>query len=274
MGDKEKSFIGANLKFLRKEKNMTQEELAQALNIGRHSIGSYEEGRAEPKIDTMMAICRLFEIPVPAFVERLLSEVPKDELDMIRGEYKADIEGKNLRVLPIMVDALGEERITVVAQKAAAGYLNGYGDPVYIETLPSFNLPLPELDTRHGTYRTFQVSGDSMLPIKPGSYIIAQYIENFKDVRDDEVYVIVSNTEGVVLKRVKNRITKEGTGTLLLKSDNPAYSSYELKVEDIKEVWKAKAYISLDFPDPDMSLERISTIVMELQHEVIKLKNK
>ncbi|MBX7242130.1 MAG: helix-turn-helix domain-containing protein [Bacteroidia bacterium] len=274
MGHKEKTFISSNLRFLRKEKNMTQEELAQELNIGRHSVGSYEEGRAEPKIDTMMAICRLFEIPVPAFVEKQLSEVSKDELEMIRGEYKADIEGKNLRVLPVMVNEDGEERITVVPQKAAAGYLNGYGDPEYIENLPTFNLPLPELDTKYGTYRTFQVSGDSMLPIKPGSYIIAQYLENFKDIKDDEVYVIVSNTEGVVLKRTKNRINKDGSGTVLLKSDNPAYSSYEVKVEDIKEVWKAKAYISLDFPDPEITLERISTIVMELQHEVIKLKNK
>ena len=152
MGDKEKSIIGANLKFLRKEKNLTQEELAQALNINRHSIGSYEEGRAEPKIDTMMAICKLFEVPVPAFVEKILSEMPKEELEMIRGEYKADIEGKNLRVLPIQVDSEGNEKITVVAQKAAAGYMNGYGDPEFIEKLPSFNLPLAELDTRLGDF--------------------------------------------------------------------------------------------------------------------------
>ncbi len=274
MGEKEKSIIGSNLKFLRKIHNLTQEELAQKLDIGRHSVGSYEEGRAEPKIDTMMAICKLFKVPVAAFVERQLSEFSKEEFEMIQGEYKLDIEGKNLRVLPVVINEDGNERITVVAQKAAAGYLNGYGDPEYIETLPSFNLPLSELDTRNGTFRTFQVSGDSMLPIKEGSYIIAQYVDDLRSIRDDGVYIVVSNTEGVVLKRVKNRISREGTGTLLLKSDNPAYSSYEVKIEDVKEAWKARAFISMDFPDPDMSLERISTIVMELQHEVIKLKNK
>lgn len=275
MGDKEKFIIGSNLKFLRKEANMTQEELANELGIGRHSIGSYEEGRAEPKNETMLAILKLFKIPFEVFVSKDLHELAKSEIEAIREGYKRDIEGKNVRVLPITVDNEGREKIQLVHQKAAAGYLNGYADAEYIESLPGFNLPVPELDTRSGTFRAFQVSGDSMLPIKPGSYIIGQYLRDWNDVKDDDIYIIVSNTEGVVLKRVKNRIARDGkSGSLYLKSDNPAYSPYEINIEDIQEVWKAKAYISLDFPDPDMTLDKISSIVMELQQEVIKMKNK
>lgn len=270
MGDKEKSVIGANLKFLRKERNMTQEELAQALGIGRHSIGSYEEGRAEPKIETLLSITELFKIPIEVFVKEDLGILTAPEIEAIRGNYKTDVEGRNMRILSITVDNQGKELIQLVNQKAAAGYLNGYADPEYVETLPTFHLPLPHFN--NGTFRAFEVAGDSMLPIKPGSYIVGEFIENWRDIKDGMVYVVVSNTEGVVLKRVTNKINRDGTGILQLKSDNPVYQGYEVNIEDIKEVWKARAFISQDFPDPDLSLERISSIVMELQQEVIKMK--
>ncbi|HAQ71260.1 MAG TPA: XRE family transcriptional regulator, partial [Flavobacteriales bacterium] len=39
-------FIPFNLKFLRKQKNWTQEEFARHLGVKRSLIGAYEEGRA------------------------------------------------------------------------------------------------------------------------------------------------------------------------------------------------------------------------------------
>ncbi|MFN0201600.1 MAG: helix-turn-helix domain-containing protein [Bacteroidia bacterium] len=272
MGDKEKSVIGANLKFLRKEKNMTQEELAKALEIGRHSIGSYEEGRAEPKIETLLAITELFKIPIEVFVKEDLALLSDAEINAIRGDYKTDIEGRNLRILTISLDKQGKELIQVVNQKAAAGYLNGYADPEYMESLPTFNLPFPTFT--NGTFRAFEVAGDSMLPIKQGAYIIGEFVESWRDIKDGSIYVVVSNNEGVVLKRVSTRINRDDTGSLYLKSDNPQYSPYEVEISDVKEIWKARAYISHDLPDPDMSLERLSSIVMDLQNEMIKMKGK
>lgn len=265
----DKSYIGSNLKFLRKKTNCTQDELSKRLEIGRHSIGSYEEGRAEPKIDTLFQMADLFKIPAEAIVKRDLSQLTDAEFAALNGEYN-DIEGKNLRVLSIPVDSDGRERITLVNQKAAAGYLNGYGDPEYYNTLPNFDLPLPVF--LNGTFRAFEVSGDSMLPIKSGSVVVCSFVENFYDVKDDEIYVVVSLNEGVVLKRLKNRLTRDGKGKFILKSDNPTFPPREVEVSDIKEIWKVKALISQEFPDPDMSLERLSTIVMELQQEVIRMK--
>lgn len=274
MSDKEKKYISSNIKFLRKEAGLTQEELAQELGIIRHSIGSYEEGRAEPKNDTILAMLKFFNIPFEVFIERDLNQMSKSELEQIREGYKRDIEGKNIRVLATTVSPDDKEYIQLVQQKAAAGYLNGYADAEFIENLPKFNLPIPELDTKYGTFRAFQVSGDSMLPIKPGSYVIGQYLQDWNDIKDDEIYVVVSLTEGVVLKRVKNRIARDGkSGTLLLKSDNQAYQAYEINIEDIQEVWKARAYISLEFPEPDMTLDKLTYLVLDLQQEVIKMKN-
>ena len=59
-------------------------------------------------------------------------------------------------------------------------------------------------------------------------------------------------------------------------SDNEAYSPYEVTPEEVLEIWEAKAYISLAFPDPsdksDMTIDKLANIVLDLQREVIKLK--
>ncbi len=52
--------VDSNLKFLRKKNGLTQAQLAEKLNIKRSLIGAYEEGRAEPRLSTLVNISRLF----------------------------------------------------------------------------------------------------------------------------------------------------------------------------------------------------------------------
>jgi hypothetical protein len=111
-----------------------------------------------------------------------------------------------------------------------------------------------------------------MLPIPSGSIIIGQYVENWKHIKDDKTYVLVTNREGIVYKRVFNQIKEKGL--LNLVSDNPAYASYEIPAEDVLEVWESKAYISTQFPQSQMSFEKLTTMVMGLQDELGKIKKK
>ena len=60
--------------------------------------------------------------------------------------------------------------VEIVADGASAGYLRGYSDPEYIESLNSLKLPFLPI----GKHRAFPIKGDSMLPIKSGSFIIAR----------------------------------------------------------------------------------------------------
>lgn len=52
------------LQALRKQKNMTQEELAQALFVSRTAISKWESGRGFPSIDSLKSIARFFGISV------------------------------------------------------------------------------------------------------------------------------------------------------------------------------------------------------------------
>lgn len=60
MNSNEKLTFPKNLKKLRKEMNLTQEELSKKLNISRQTLSYYETGNREPEINTLVKISRVF----------------------------------------------------------------------------------------------------------------------------------------------------------------------------------------------------------------------
>lgn len=229
------SFLAENMKWLRKSRAITQTELAEAIGLNRPIIGSYEEGRAEPKIDVLRTMADYFQVSVDQLVG---IELEKDD-----AVVKA--AGRELRVLTITTNSEGGERIPLVPAKAAAGYLNGFADPEYIEQLPTFELPFPELK-KDRTYRLFQIKGESMLPVPSGAYIIGSYMEDWSTVKTGECYIFVTHSEGIVYKRAVNEVRKRMT--FVLQSDNTEYDPFEVHVHDIKEVWQAHGYVSFELP--------------------------
>lgn len=156
------------------------------------------------------------------------------------------LHGKKIRPITVTVDRSGKELITYVPVKAQAGYARGYSDDKFIEKLPAFSLPNFQ---DHGTFRMFQVSGDSMRQLgggglQDGDVVIAQYVEDFYTMKDNMVYVIVS-TDGIVIKRVINRLSTTDK-MLVLKSDNKNgdYPNVILQANKLVEVWEYKAHIS------------------------------
>src|SRR6478735_916817 len=251
------SVISENIRYIRKQKSLTQEQLAERIGIKRSLLGAYEEARAEPSLTTIITIAKVLEVPVESLIADDLTQP-----DALKKTLQKDIEGKKLRVLSITVDQDDRENIVLVPQKAAAGYLNGYADPEYVSELPQFHLPF----FSNGTYRAFEIKGDSMLPLPSSSIVIGQYVENWKQVKDDATYVLMTKDEGVVYKRVYNHINQKGVFTLV--SDNPAYDAYDVNAEDLMEIWEAKAYFSTEFPKAQMSVEKLASMVVELQKKV------
>jgi phage repressor protein C with HTH and peptisase S24 domain len=158
----------------------------------------------------------------------------------------------------------------LVPHKAAAGYLNGYADPEFVKELPHFKLPM----LKQGTYRAFEISGDSMLPILPGTVVIGEYVEDLRDLKNGKTYILVTRLEGIVYKRVFNYLHENGK--LFLVSDNRQYAPYQVDGEDVIEAWAAKAYISVQFPDmrddEEVSVEHLAGVVLDLQKEIHQLK--
>lgn len=51
-----------NLKTLRSEAGYSQQKLAELLGVRRSAIANYESGIREPSLDTLIAICKIFEV--------------------------------------------------------------------------------------------------------------------------------------------------------------------------------------------------------------------
>ena len=260
------SLVGDNIKSLRILKNLTQSALADKIGISRPIIGAYEEGRAQPKLKTLQNLALVFSTTVDALLNANLSENYSDYA-------KSYLEGSAIRVLPIVVNEENNELITVVPFKAHAGYLNGYADTEWVkEELTKFSLPLNELPTNK-TYRLFQITGDSMMPINSGTYIITEYLDNWKNIKDETCYVFITKDDGIVYKRALNKISE--TNEIIFKSDNPDYPPYPVTANNILEVWKAIGFISFNIPDQkDLQIEKLSSLVMELKQEVNNIRQK
>ena len=67
------SYIGKNIRKIRISKKMTQTEFAELFDLKRTAVGSYEEGRAEPKIDTLIKIADYFKLSLDQLLRKELS---------------------------------------------------------------------------------------------------------------------------------------------------------------------------------------------------------
>lgn len=56
--------IGSNIKKIRTTKNLSQQAFAELFELNRSNIASYEENRAEPKIESILKVANYFSIPV------------------------------------------------------------------------------------------------------------------------------------------------------------------------------------------------------------------
>ena len=232
-------YFAENIKFLRKRKSHSQTKLAEELRLTRTTLASYEKN-VQPPFKTLVKISVYFNFSLDALIKYRLEKLSEFQLSQIEKGFDVDITGNKLRLLTISVDKEGKENIEMVPVKAQAGYTASYGDMDFIASLPKFQLPfLPE----NKTYRTFQIRGDSMLPVTEGSWVTCSYIENWEQLKDGIACIVVTKDEGIVFKLVYNRLKN---GKLLLVSTNRNYSPYEIPVTQVLEIWQFETWNSFE----------------------------
>jgi hypothetical protein len=123
-----------------------------------------------------------------------------------------------------------------------------------------------------GTYRAFEIVGDSMLPTPSGSVIVGEKVENLEDVKNNQTYIVISLSEGIVYKRIMKNPKQKAKLTLL--SDNPSYQPYTVNTADIVEIWKATLIIAKANTQQRWDVNQLATLVSNLQEQVSTLKNK
>ncbi len=99
--------IGANIKKIRTTKGLSQQAFGELFQLTRGNISSYEENRAEPRIETVIQIANYFSIPLNQFITQNLSihEILKYNGDKLIEDEK-NIVNLQLRQVPFINDTI------------------------------------------------------------------------------------------------------------------------------------------------------------------------
>lgn len=188
---------------LRNEKNITQSQLAEELDISPSAIGMYEQGRRKPSYELLEEICDYFNVDMDYLMGR------SDIKNRYQAGLKYDWESKKEEKSNIDIDTINTDYIMIpLYESISAGY--GASNSEFIEMIPVFGLK------KNGTtYFGVKVEGDSMEPKIPnGSTII---IKKDIAVENGEIGAFCLNEENFVKqkKTIKDK--------LILHSFNLAY---------------------------------------------------
>lgn len=111
--------VGKNLKKIRKEKNLTQDDLAERLHCTRQTISNYETGKSEPDIALLIALAGVLEVEIG---------------DLIYGPKKANLRECGKRQKVRAAAALVTAGILLTAIRILLPYAQEYGYRYFVLT--------------------------------------------------------------------------------------------------------------------------------------------
>jgi transcriptional regulator with XRE-family HTH domain len=261
------NYWSTNLKTLRERRNLSQEVLANRLDISRSKLAAHESGKTiNPPVEDLIRFSDYYRIPIDHLLRSDLSRMPESKIAELDGSAEARLKGQRIRILATTVDSSNNDNVELVPVKARAGYTAGYGDPEFIAGLPTASLPqLP----RGQKYRMFPTIGDSMLPVPEGAFVIGQYCEDWTAIKPNTAAIVVTREQGIVFKIV-TRLGK----SLQLVSLNSQYAPYEVPMTDVLEVWTFHSFLASSLPVAGSTMDEMARSVNEIRTDLKKLLGK
>lgn len=193
---------------------------------------------------TITRIINEHRTPSRATCEKIVSAFPAYNLEWLltgEGNMLTDATSQTYHSNARPVDDLSYMNVPVIHIKAQCGYLAGYGDTEYIDTLPT--MPVIVDKTYHGKYRIFEAEGDSMddnsrLAICDGDKVLAREVRRDlwlpKLHINDWYFVIVHRTNGISIKQIT---AQDDKGNITCHSLNELFNDYTVNLDDVVEIY-------------------------------------
>lgn len=262
------SYVGKNIRKLRTVKKLSQASFAELFGLARPSVGAYEEGRSEPKMETLIQIAQHFGLSVDLL---LTKELTVNEL------YHFDIFKENATPpLPLTSATVAEQPADVtplVLGSRAPEYIVRHHDPTYLAGLPWLKLP----HQLSGPTRAFEIRGAEMqLPKRQGlrhkdTVLCNRVPPTQPSVQVGRIYVFV--TPGKILVRRVAGLLDDGQ-RLQLRADNADYSSQELALAQALEIWEVQGVFTTQLHTPARLDERVATLEQQVAELLARVAEK
>ncbi|MDP8051036.1 helix-turn-helix domain-containing protein [Pasteurella atlantica] len=184
------------VKKARNKAGITQEALAQKLNMTKANISAMENGRTLPSFSNVLAIATLTGSPLPHEDPDITTTIKSDKETIMVPEYSAIAE-------------------------CGFGYTENE-DFIEVKGGIPFNIPfLKSLGVHTEDACIIHAEGDSMSPtIQGGASVLLDLSK--KEPVEEAIFAILRNQNGIVIKRLRRNAQKEW----LYSSDNPNKTLY------------------------------------------------
>ena len=266
------SYIGKNIKRIRAVKKLSQAAFAELFDLARPSVGAYEEGRSEPKIDTIIAIAQYFGLSTDALLRKELTVNELYSLDILKGEFDPTqlppALGKSSNFEQKQEGSAGgastpaSNGIPYISKTLRLEYIVNLNNRDFQNRLPKVALPEAVPDKT----RAFEHSGGDMLTdgggLKDGDILTAVPAQKDKPGRLPTgcIYVVVTAKE-VLIRRLK----KAGEHELVFEADNPVVGAFTLALDDLLELWEVKGSWSTHLEAPGLLEHRMLLLEDQLR---------
>ena len=114
--------FGDNLKTIRKNKNMSQEDLAEKVNVSRQSVSKWETGEAYPEMNNILELCKIFNCKINDLVHTDMSDISSlDEEIVMRVAKFNEKKQKQVKALSHAISLIG--KIGSIVLKVAIAFV-------------------------------------------------------------------------------------------------------------------------------------------------------
>ncbi|WP_051718665.1 XRE family transcriptional regulator [Hymenobacter sp. IS2118] len=259
------SNVGKNIRKLRTVKKLSQAAFAELFGLARPSVGAYEEGRSEPKMETLIQIAQHFGLSVDLLLTKELTVNELYHFDIFKELQSPEPTAEEL------AEADRQAHLTpLVHRNRALEYIVRHHDPAFIDLLPTLQLP----HQLTGPTRAFEVSGADMLLHRQGlrhqDIVLCCRVNKARpSLQNGRVYVFVTQGK-ILIRRLAERLP-DGL-TLKLRPDNPDYSSQDLELTQALEIWEVKGVFTTHLRAPALLDERVAALERRLEELAERLE--
>jgi transcriptional regulator with XRE-family HTH domain len=251
------SFIGKNIKKIRTIKKISQADFAKKFNLARPSVGAYEEGRSEPKIDTIIQISKTYNLSIDLLLTRELS---------LNDLFHFDTIHKKLAVSDNSERALRSE-IICVSDHEQINYVLNHTKTDYVNQLPKIAMPSSLLHSK----RVFEISGSdnylNQLGIHSGDWLFAR-LSTFLQLPETGAIIVGITSHDLILGKLREKESNQ----IRIFAVKPKMEEIRVQKEDLSELWVVSHKISGILENEKDQLER-RLVLIENRLESLEKKN-
>lgn len=189
--------FGENLRFLRKSKKLSQEDLADKIGVSRQSISKWECGDAYPEMNNILALCEIFNCKINSLVHEDFIDIDSldNEIKMSVVKFKLEKQKK--------MKALSKVIYTLARIGKVASIIGVVGILIAMVIMP---IIIGNIKVLNGN--TIKIFNDEIKYETKDEHIIIEY--------DDKENIINDSNEVMVINTVIEKLENNSSATIIL----------------------------------------------------------